>query len=268
MIIKFINIHILAISLALVSIQVEASGSASSSSTSKASVFIKQKPSAFVDLATIIPHIQQSVRYYGSENFLGYKVPGYTSEKIVCTRAAANALVAVQEELKKADYELVVYDGYRPQHAVDEFMRWSKDDSQTKKEYYYPYVDKKRVFELGYVAEKSGHSRGSTFDLSIIKLGTKAHNIVVSKRKLTDGREISFLDDGTVDMGSSFDLFDVASHHDTKMVGKEALDMRNFLREIMKKYGFKEYQEEWWHYTFAQGPFEGDRAVYFDFEIN
>lgn len=116
---------------------------------------------------------------------------------------------------------MVVYDGYRPQQTVDEFVRWSFDDTDiAMKEFYYPTLkgSKVQLFEEGYIAKRSGHTRGSTVDLTIIKLGDKVHEVVVSKRTLSNGDVISFLDDGTVDMGSSFDLFHTASNQDSPVI--------------------------------------------------
>lgn len=219
----------------------------------------------FVFLTDIDPTIIENVRYYGVENFLGKPVPGYTKNRIICTQQAASQLKKVQEDLKNQGFQLVVYDGYRPQKAVDAFMRWSTDSSdQQAKEQYYPNVDKKDVFTLGYVAEKSGHSRGSTFDLTLIPLSQSLKPITITKRLLKNGEEIPFLDDNTVDMGSSFDLFHIVSHHDTALIDESALQMRNLLRAIMKKHNFKDYQEEWWHYTLENEPYPN---TYFDFSF-
>lgn len=220
-------------------------------------------PSGFVFLTDVDSTIIESPRYSSKENFLGRVVPGYTSNRIICTKEAADKLKRVHSDLKKQGYKLVVYDGYRPQRAVNEFMRWSKDDDdQAAKAFYYPTINKKDVFKLGYVAEKSGHSRGSTLDLTIIKDTKSLKSIKYSKRKLLRGMKIPYLDDNTVDMGASFDLFHEASHHDSKLVSAKYLQKRNLLRNAMKAHGFKDYQEEWWHYTLADEPYPD---TYFDF---
>ena len=222
-------------------------------------------PSGFVFLTDVDPTVIESPRYSTKENFLGRVVSGYTSHRIICTKEAAEKLKLVHSDLKKQGYKLVVYDGYRPQRAVNEFMRWSKDEAdQAAKAYYYPTIDKKDVFKLGYVAEKSGHSRGSTLDLTIIKDDKAVKPIKYSKRKLLSGKKIPFLDDNTVDMGASFDLFHEASHHDSKLVSAKYLKNRNLLRNAMKAHGFKDYQEEWWHYTLANEPYPD---AYFDFVL-
>src|SRR5260221_6012467 len=157
----------------------------------------------FVYLHEVDPTILVSLRYYGNNNFVGKPVDGYKKSVVILTKQAAEALKKVQEKVKKDGYSLVVYDAYRPQQAVDHFMRWSGDTKDHAQELqYYPRVAKDRVFELGYVAEKSGHSRGSTVDLTIIKDGELLHEINEKDRILCDGCKIKFLDDGTVDMGS------------------------------------------------------------------
>ncbi len=223
----------------------------------------------FVYLHEVDPSIQVSVRYYGNENFLGRTVNGYKKPVIMMTRQAAQALKKVQEEVKKDGYSLLVYDAYRPQQGVDNFMSWSIDvNDQVRKHQYYPRVDKARVFELGYVAERSGHTRGSTVDLTLIKDGEPIHNIVEKKRTLLDGFTITFLDDGSVDMGSSFDLFDVASHFENDLIPAEFKKIRAYLQNVMIKHGFKPYSEEWWHFTLKDEPYPATRdSSYFNFPI-
>jgi D-alanyl-D-alanine dipeptidase len=224
----------------------------------------------FVYLHEIDPSIQVSLRYYSDENFLGRSVNAYNKDVLMMTRDAAKALKRVQAEFKKDGYELVIYDAYRPQDAVDNFMVWSLAiNDQIKKAQYYPRVDKARVFELGYVAERSGHSRGSTADLTIIKKGQKVHDVIESKRTLLDGFTITFLDDGTVDMGSSFDLFDVASHYENAVIAPEYKKMRIYLHDMMVKHGFKPYAEEWWHFTLANERHPASRgdSSYFNFPV-
>lgn len=223
----------------------------------------------FVYLHEIDPTIRVSMRYCTSENFTGKPVDGYHAPVVILTRQAAEALKKVQKEVAKDGYSLVVYDAYRPQQAVNRFMTWSKDISdQAKKAQYYPRVDKAKVFELEYVFKRSGHSRGSTVDLTLIKSGESLHPIVEKKRVLSDGFVITLLDDGTVDMGSSFDLFDIASPHENNVIPEPFKSRRKYLREVMEKHGFKILSNEWWHYTLKNEPFPKDRDdSYFDFEI-
>ncbi|MFI5332971.1 MAG: M15 family metallopeptidase [Candidatus Babeliales bacterium] len=223
----------------------------------------------FVYLHEIDPTIKTSLRYNSNENFVGTVVDGYKKNVVIMTKQAAQALKKVQEEVKKDGYSLVVYDAYRPQQAVDHFMRWSKDvKDQAKKDYYYPRIDKARVFELGYVAERSGHSRGSTVDLTLIKNGQSVHDIKTTQRTLLDNFSITYLDDGTVDMGSSFDLFDVASHYENNLIAQEYKARRTYLKNIMEKHGFKNYSEEWWHFTLKNEPFPANQdSSYFNFPV-
>jgi D-alanyl-D-alanine dipeptidase len=222
-------------------------------------------PKDFVYLKDIEPTIIENLRYFSNENFMGRKIDGYKANRVILTSEAAIALVKIQQELLKNGYSLVIYDAYRPQRAVDFFMKWSKDSNdQVAKEKYYPDINKADVFKLGYVAEKSGHSRGSTVDLSIIRIGDSLKPITFQKRQLKNGSIIPFLDDGSVDMSSSFDLFGEASHHDSNLIETEFLARRNYLRGIMKKNGFNDYPEEWWHYTLKNEPFPD---TYFDFVV-
>jgi D-alanyl-D-alanine dipeptidase len=223
----------------------------------------------FVYLHEVDPTILVSLRYNTSENFVAKPVKGYKKAVVIMTKQAALALKEVQEEVKKDGYSLVVYDAYRPQQAVDNFISWSEDiHDQSKKKQYYPRVDKSRVFELGYVAQRSGHSRGSTVDLTLIKLGNSLHPVQETKRALFDGFTITFLDDGTVDMGSSFDLFDIASHVENKVISEPFKSRRAYLKKIMEKHGFKNYSDEWWHFTLKNEPYPADRDdSYFNFEV-
>jgi len=223
----------------------------------------------FVYLSEVDSTILVSLRYNTNENFVGKPVDGYKKSVVIVTKPTAEALKQVNDELKKDGYRLVVYDAYRPQRAVNHFMRWSLDiKDQPKKAQYYPRVDKAKVFELGYVAKKSGHSRGSTVDLTIIKDGQSLHEIKEEERTLADGYVIKFLDDGTVDMGSSFDLFDTASHFENYLVKNKYKTLRTYLTNLMSKHGFKGYENEWWHFTLKNEPFPADKAEsYFDFEI-
>ena len=223
----------------------------------------------FVYLNEVDPTILVSLRYYGSENFVGKSVDGYKKPVLILTRQAAESLKKVQEAVKKDGYCLVVYDAYRPQQAVNNFVRWSEDiQDQVKESQYYPRVEKAKAFDLGYIAKRSGHTRGSTVDLTIIKDGEALHEIEEKDRVLLGGYTIKFLDDGTVDMGSSFDLFDVASHSRNDLIDKQFQARRDYLKSIMEQHGFKSYSNEWWHFNMTNEPFPADQdSSYFDFPI-
>lgn len=223
----------------------------------------------FVYLHEIDPTILVSARYYSNENFVGRPIDGYKSSTVILTKPTAESLKRVQEIVNQDGYSLVIYDGYRPQQAPDHFMRWSKDiGDQLKKFQYYPRINKADVFKLGYVGERSGHSRGSTVDLTLIKLGDSVHPIIERTRTLLDGFIITLLDDGTVDMGSSFDLFDTASHYENDLIEDEFKKLRTYLKNVMEENGFKNYEEEWWHFTLKNEPYPADQdSSYFNFDV-
>jgi len=221
-------------------------------------------PDGFVYLQDIDSSIQVDLRYFGKDNFLGRKVDGYNSEKsVILTKEAALALKKAQAIFNKDGFSIVVYDAYRPQRAVDDFVKWAKDSNDQKmKMIFYPRVDKSKIFEHGYIFEKSSHTRGSTVDISIIELNKKIHPFKIISRKLQDGFETFYLADGTLDMGSSFDLFDQASHCDSNLISPEFRLRRAYLRMVMESCGFKPYLEEWWHFTLDKEAFPNK---YFDF---
>jgi D-alanyl-D-alanine dipeptidase len=219
-------------------------------------------PNDFVDLNDYNPQILTKSRYYSKENFTGSQVIGYENNQILCTEQAAAALSKAHAEFMSYGYNIVVYDAYRPVRAVNYFVKWTQNDKNNiAKELYYPDIDKKNALELHYLSPNSTHSRGSTIDLTIIKQGKKLHDIKLSARKMGEWR-VPFLDDGTLDMGSSFDLFSPISHHDCKFIDEKYLERRNFLRKVMKKFGFIDHPQEWWHYRLMKEPYTD---TYFDF---
>jgi D-alanyl-D-alanine dipeptidase len=224
----------------------------------------------FVYLYEVDPTIIESPRYATAENFVGKPLPGYTCSRIVITMQAAQALKKVQDEVRQAGYSLVVWDAYRPQCAVDCFMQWSTDSAdQVKKNSYYPFVNKADVFKLGYVDRRSGHSRGSTVDLTLIKIGKQLHAVQEKQCKLTNGQQMAFLDDGTLNMGSSFDMFDTVSHTYSDLVAATYTKRRLYLRSVMEKHGFRPYDKEWWHFTLINEPYPADQdSSYFNFTIS
>jgi D-alanyl-D-alanine dipeptidase len=223
----------------------------------------------FVYLHEVDPTIIVSLRYVTHENFVGKPVDGYKKSVAIMTRQTAEVLKKVQEEVKKDGYSLVLYDAYRPQQAVDHFIHWSENiTDQSKKSQYYPRVNKADVFDLGYVAKRSGHSRGSTVDLSLIRNGESLHEIEQRDCTLLDGYTIKILDDGTIDMGSSFDLFDTVSHYDNNLIKDDSKKLRAYLKSVMEKHGFKNYSDEWWHFTLINEPFPADKdESYFNFPV-
>lgn len=223
----------------------------------------------FVELSEADSTIIIVPRYATDQNFLGTPVDGYKKQTVVVLKEVAQAFKLVQAEFKKAGYCMVVYDAYRPQRAVDHFMRWIVDATDQKaKAQYYPRVDKSKAAELGYIAPRSGHTRGSRVDVTLIKDGKQPHAIMEKSRKLSDGFTITYLDDGTIDMGSSFDLFDEASHTESALVDKQAHERRMYLKSVMEKHGFEFYENEWWHFSYIKEPYAADQdSSYFDFVI-
>src|SRR3990167_7352767 len=221
-------------------------------------------PDGFVYLDEIDSTIQSSLRYHSNNNFIGRPIDGYKASRVILTREAANALSKAQDRFKTDGYSIVIYDAVRPQTAVNNFMQWSKDPTdQMMKALFYPRINKEDVFKLGYVAAKSGHSRGSTVDISLLPLGTSLHEPTPQPRKLKDF-EFSYLEDGTVDTGSHFDLFDKASHYENDLISEEHQRLRRYIKGVMESCGFNNYAEEWWHFTLKDEPHPN---TYFDFPI-
>ncbi len=200
--------------------------------------------SGFVILTDVIPNIILEVRYYSTYNFVGERIDGYEEPIVLLTKEAADALKKVNEEVMEQGFILKIYDGYRPQMAVDHFIRWSKDENDVRmKEYFYPEIEKSNIFPWGYVAEKSGHSRGSTIDLTLFDLKT--------------GKE--------ADMGGTFDYFGKLSYPTYKNLTDEQLENREILRNAMMNNGFKPAKNEWWHFTLENEPYPN---TYFTFPVN
>ncbi len=197
----------------------------------------------FVYAKELIPNLRSDLRYFGSNNFVGKPIDGYNEPKVILTKEAVNALKKVQDELERIGFGLLIYDAYRPQLATDHFVRWSEDHTDTlMKSEFYPNVDKKDLFELGYISKKSGHSRGSTVDLTIVSLKTRH----------------------ILNMGSPYDLFDEKSNVEYPNITKNQHALRLLLKRRMEKHGFKSYEKEWWHFTLKNEPFPD---TYFDFPI-
>jgi len=223
-------------------------------------------PEGFVHLNEINPDIRIDLRYSWKDNFLGRKVAGYDANGIIIlTRQAADALQCAQDLFSKDGFDIVVYDAYRPQIAVDDFASWANDSTdQAAKDIFYPRIDKSMLFDAGYLASKSSHSRGSTVDISIISKTKTLHPPTQSVRELPDGFKVVYMNDGTLDMGSSFDLFDRASHYPTELILKEHSVNRTYMQEVMHSCGFESYHAEWWHFTLGKEPFPN---TYFNFPV-
>ena len=200
-------------------------------------------PAGFVDAAAVVEGLVVEMRYFGDNNFVGQRIDGYERPRCLLTAQAANALAAIQRGLAAHGVGLKVFDCYRPVRAVAHFVRWAQriDDVKRKAEYY-PNIDKRDLFKLGYIATRSGHSRGSTVDLTLARRA--------------DAREL--------DMGSPFDFFSPKSWPSDTSVSAQAQKNRALLAAAMRRGGFRPYDKEWWHFSLANEPFPD---TYFDFPV-
>ncbi|MER8089827.1 M15 family metallopeptidase [Streptomyces sp. NPDC087532] len=224
-------------------------------------------PGEFVALRSVDPTIIQEMRYPTAHNFMGVPVDGYRQPLCILTRPAARALHHAQTRLLRQGYSLKVYDCYRPQRAVDHFVQWAKDlGDETMKGEFYPRVDKSRLFADGYIAEKSGHSRGSTVDLTLVKLPAAPTGPYLpgGKQAPCYAPQADRFPDNSVDMGTGFDCFDTLSHTDDPRVQGAQRANRQFLKKTLTDAGFVNLAEEWWHYTFKPELFPD---TYFDFPV-
>ncbi|MER5177678.1 M15 family metallopeptidase [Streptomyces sp. NPDC002896] len=225
-------------------------------------------PEEFVALRDVDKSILQEIRYFTPHNFVGERVDGYEQPMCILTRPAAEALHKAQVQLVSKGYSLKVYDCYRPQRAVDHFVRWAKDlDDQSMKAEFYPNVDKTRLFADGYIAEKSGHSRGSTLDLTIVKLPALPTRPYHPGEPLVPcyAPQDERFPDNSVDMGTGFDCFDTLSHTDDPRIQGVQRANRDLLRSTLAAQGFVNLPEEWWHFTYKPELFPD---TYFDFPVS
>ena len=200
--------------------------------------------SGFVLLSDYVPGIVQEIRYFSTYNFVGDRIDGYEEPVALLTREAARALKDVANEANVMGYRLKVFDAYRPARAVRHFVFWGIEDLDLRmKPFFYPNLAKQVLFQEGYIAKESSHSRGSTVDLTLLDMAT--------------GKE--------VDMGSPFDLFDPISHPDNRDVTDEQYDNRMLLQNLMVRAGFVPIDCEWWHFTLGDEPFP---ETYFDFPVS
>ena len=200
------------------------------------------RPDGFVSVSEVIPDVLLDVRYYSTYNFVGERVNGYEAPVVLLTKEAAAALSLVNADMRRKGLRLVLYDGYRPQRAVDHFVRWAESADESMRAAFYPDVEKRDLFERGFIARRSGHSRGSTIDLTLLdeKGGTP------------------------LDMGGPFDFFGELSHPDSPAVTPVQHENRMLLREAMLAHDFKPLSTEWWHFTLKDEPYPD---TYFDFPV-
>ena len=199
--------------------------------------------SGFVSIAETIPDVILEIRYYSTFNFIGDRIDGYERPVALLTREAAARLKEASDEAIEGGYRLKVYDAYRPQKAVDHFMRWAKDLDDTRmKEYFYPNLRKDELIPGHYIAERSGHSRGSTVDLTLFDMRTQKE----------------------ADMGGPFDFFEELSHPDYQGITRDQYANRMFLRGLMGRHGFEPIDSEWWHFMLKNEPYPD---TYFTFPV-
>lgn len=224
-------------------------------------------PEKFVYLKDIDPTILQEVRYAGHHNFTGRPVVGYLAPIIIVTEPVALALKAVQAELKPFHLTLKVYDGYRPQDAVDSFITWAADlDDQLTKTEFYPDLDKRDVFSAGYLAKKSSHTRGSAVDVTLVPLPVPDQPTWKPGDSVLDGRLPvgQRFPDNSLDMGTGFDCMDELSHTANPTLPPHVRANRLFLKTLMEKHGFDNYRKEWWHFGFLDELYPD---TYFNFPV-
>ena len=197
----------------------------------------------FVNILDVVPDIRTEVRYFTADNFVGVPIDGYIAPVIFISEEAARALQAIQADLAPFNLGLKIFDAYRPQQAVDHFVRWAEDlQDQRMKSQYYPQVEKAKLFSDGYIASRSGHSRGSTVDLTLVDSQTGAE----------------------LDMGTPWDYFDTSSWPDSAAVSAQQRANRLLLRSVMTRHGFRPLAEEWWHFTLNDEPYPD---TYFNFPV-
>ena len=199
--------------------------------------------SGFALLTDVVPSAILEMRYYSTYNFIGDRIDGYEEPIALLTKEAARALKSASNELNVQGYRLKIFDAYRPATAVKHFMFWGIEEQDLRmKEFFYPNIDKEEVFERGYVAKQSSHSRGSAVDLTLLdmKIGME------------------------VDMGGPFDLFDERSHPGYPGLTPEQEEKRALLSQAMFRNGFVGLDNEWWHFMLAEEPYPD---TYFTFPV-
>ena len=202
---------------------------------------ISYDKSDFAEIGSVIDDAAFDIRYYSPNNFTGNKIDGYKAPRAYLTKEALAALKKAADDLREQGYRLLIWDSYRPQKAVDNFVRWINDTEDDGDKTFYPDIEKSNLLAGNYIMAKSGHTRGSTVDLTIIKK-----------------------DGGFVDMGGTFDLFSEVSHPDYQDLTEEQKNNRQILRDAMVKAGFNPIESEWWHFTLKDEPYQD---TYFDFDV-
>ncbi len=225
-------------------------------------------PDGFCDLNDMQSDMEHKIhvdlRYHSQDNFVGKVAEGYKKNKVILTKKAAYALLKAEKIFNKMGYSLLVYDAYRPQKTVDSWIEWSKDDKDQKmKSLFYPRTHKKDLFKLGYVAEKSGHSRGSTIDVTLVPINWEKKELKIEKRKNGDF-EYEYMNDGSIDMGTHFDMMDELYHTENSSISTKQQDNRSLIKGVMEECGFINYNKEFWYFTLKDEPYPD---AHYDFDI-
>jgi len=220
-------------------------------------------PAGFVYLRDIDPSIVQDMRYATPNNFSGRPLPGYAAPECVLRRDMAQALARVQADLAASGLSLKVYDCYRPTRAVAAMARWAGDTSDESTRRFYPKLDKRNLFALGYIAAHSAHSTGTAVDLTLVKRGTTAAPFDPRAHYgACTGSATTRAPDDSIDMGTGFDCFDPKSFTANVAINAEQRHGRDLLLAAMRKHGFRNYFREWWHFSYGAQPAHG-----YDFPI-
>jgi len=222
-----------------------------------------REASSFVDIQTVDPTIRVDMRYATAENFTGKIVNGYRTGHCLLTAAAATALAKVQKDLAPQKLSLLMLDCYRPRRAVEEFMQWVRDQSDIKmRAIYYPEEPKATLVKRGYLASKSGHSRGSTVDLTLIRLDSRAPSAFAPRSDCRKTEQLAKT--SQLDMGTTHDCFSDLAHTANPNISATAAKNRALLKNAMEKHGFENYSKEWWHFSLKNEPYKTES---FDFEV-
>lgn len=221
-------------------------------------------PEGFVYLRQVDPSIQQDIRYATYHNFVGRPIDGYNAPECILTYDTALALQHIQEKLAKSHLSLKVYDCYRPTRAVQNFVNWWRNSNEAMKEEFYPNLSKKDLFKLGYIATASGHSRGSTVDLTVVPLPSSIPYYQGESLVSCYSDYSLRFPDNSLDMGTGYDCFDLRANVYNGQISQSAMKNRLLLRKLMVQEGFRPYSKEWWHFTLRNEEYPHS---YFNFPI-
>ncbi|MCD6045682.1 MAG: D-alanyl-D-alanine dipeptidase [Gammaproteobacteria bacterium] len=227
---------------------------------------VENRPTDFVNAQQVIPQLQTDIRYASEHNFVGRKIKGYEEPVCVLTQQAANALKTVETQLLARGLTLKAYDCYRPHTAVNDFIQWASEaNNVAMRAEFYPTINKAELFKKGYIAYQSGHSRGSSIDLTIVPVNSQipAYNPTAKRAACTATQQERF-SDNSLDFGTGYDCFSPMSHPDYPYLPAEARKNRALLRALMRQAGFKPLYTEWWHFTLINEPYPN---TYFDFPV-